>query len=542
MPGLEHPPSPDYVHGPEYLEYLVPSDDEVPIEDQPLPADVSPTALSLGYVADSDPLEEDSKEDPAEYPTNGGDNNNDDDDDEEEDEEEEEHLAPTVSTTLHAVDPVPSAEDTEAFETDESAPTPTHTSPTYAKAPLGYRAAMIRSRAASPSPRLCRARISVRPQTPMSTATEALIDAVDAALPSSPPPSLLNPLSSLLPQIPSPPLPLPSPPLPLPTPSLPLLLPSIDCKDDIPKAYFPPQKRLCLTAPTPMFEMGESSTAAAARQAKRLMSREVGYEITDTWDELVDAIQQIAPTTLEGDDRALLRARVNMFVRDRRYHVHTTMLLESEARHARQAWSQAIDCNRAVHAELLAYQLTAALGRIHTLEARKPARTDDPKDANTQGVSTALTEYEANRGSGNGDDSHDSGSGRRTEQAARECTYNDFMKCQPLNFKGTEVVVGLTQWFEKIESVFHISNCIIVFQIKFATCTLLGNDLTWWDSYVKDCEIKKLEIELWNLKMKCTDVLSYNQRFQELALMCSRMFPEGSDEVKKYVSGLPDMI
>ncbi|GJW64942.1 hypothetical protein Tco_0116826 [Tanacetum coccineum] len=55
VPGTEHPPSPDYVPGLEYPEYLVPSDDEAPIEDQPLPADASPTAISPGYVADSDP-------------------------------------------------------------------------------------------------------------------------------------------------------------------------------------------------------------------------------------------------------------------------------------------------------------------------------------------------------------------------------------------------------------------------------------------------------------------------------------------------------
>ncbi|GKG02286.1 hypothetical protein Tco_0306991 [Tanacetum coccineum] len=62
----------------------------------------------------------------------------------------------------------------------------------------------------------------------------------------------------------------------------------------------------------------------------------------------------------------------------------------------------------------------------------------------------------------NGDDSHSSGVGiRRPMQVARECTYPDFLKCQPLNFKGTEGVVGLTQWFEKMESVFSISNCTI---------------------------------------------------------------------------------
>ncbi|GKB09377.1 putative reverse transcriptase domain-containing protein [Tanacetum coccineum] len=135
----------------------------------------------------------------------------------------------------------------------------------------------------------------------------------------------------------------------------------------------------------------------------------------------------------------------------------------------------------------------------------------------SQGVVDALVEHEANR-SRNGDDSHDSGTGvRRHVPVTLAC------------------------------------------QIKFATCTLQGNALTWWNSHVmtvghdvtyamtwktlkkmmtdKYCprgEIKKLEIKLWKLKVKGTDVLSYNQRFQELALMCGRMFPEESDEVEKH--------
>ncbi|GJY29639.1 hypothetical protein Tco_0405406, partial [Tanacetum coccineum] len=55
-------------------------------------------------------------------------------------------------------------------------------------------------------------------------------------------------------------------------------------------------------------------------------------------------------------------------------------------------------------------------------------------------------------------------------------------------------------------------------------------------------EIKKLEVELWNLKVKGTNIASYTLRFQELTLMCGRMFPEESDEVERYVGGLPDMI
>ncbi|GJU52038.1 hypothetical protein Tco_1221593 [Tanacetum coccineum] len=55
------------------------------------------------------------------------------------------------------------------------------------------------------------------------------------------------------------------------------------------------------------------------------------------------------------------------------------------------------------------------------------------------------------------------------------------------------------------------------------------------DKYRLRDEIKKLKVEMWNLKVKGTDVVSYNKRFQELALMCARMFPEESDKIEKYV-------
>ncbi|GJX37317.1 hypothetical protein Tco_0250620, partial [Tanacetum coccineum] len=100
-----------------------------------------------------------------------------------------------------------------------------------------------------------------------------------------------------------------------------------------------------------------------------------------------------------------------------------------------------------------------------------------------QGVSAALAARDATR---NGVGSHTSGTGvRGSERIARECTYQDFMKCKPLYFKGTEEV---------------------------------------------------------NLKVIGTDVVKYNQRFQELALLCVRMFPEESDKIERYVGGLPDMI
>nr|GFB78768.1 hypothetical protein [Tanacetum cinerariifolium] len=89
-------------------------------------------------------------------------------------------------------------------------------------------------------------------------------------------------------------------------------------------------------------------------------------------------------------------------------------------------------------------------------------------------VANALVEHETNR-SKNGDDNHDSGTGsRRTKRATRERTYSDFLKCQPLNFKA----------------------------IPWKTLMKMMTD-----KYCPRGEIKKLEIEMWNLKVKGTDVV-----------------------------------
>ncbi|GKD65923.1 hypothetical protein Tco_1308031 [Tanacetum coccineum] len=384
MPDPKHPPSPDYVPGPEepeqaplspvfvlepeYLEYLVPSDDEATIEDQPLPADASSTALLPG---DDDDDSSDDVDD------------NDDDQEEEqeapEEDEEEEHLAPADSTTLPASDIVPSAEDTEALETDESAPTP-------------------------PPPRLRR---------------------------------------------------------------------------------------------TWMYKVGESSTVAATRQPELdVTTIDATPEHPMSKERVTDLATTLARDTHEiyvrledaQDNRALQMGRVNMLFRDRQFHRHTAVLLDSKARHAREAWSHSMNYIKAVHAELQEY-------RVQTLEAREPelARDPEPQDgpadagSSSQGIVDALVEHDANR-SRNGDDSHDSGTGlRRQVPVTRECTYTDFLKCQPFNFKGTERVVGLTQWFEKMETIGH--------EVAYAmTWKTLKKMMT--HKYCPRGEIKKLEIKL----------------------------------------------
>ncbi|GKB97437.1 putative reverse transcriptase domain-containing protein [Tanacetum coccineum] len=124
-------------------------------------------------------------------------------------------------------------------------------------------------------------------------------------------------------------------------------------------------------------------------------------------------------------------------------------------------------------------------------------------------------------------------------QTARPCFYADFMKCQPLNFKGTEGEVGLTWWIEKMELVFNISGCAIENQVKFATCTLLGAALTWWNG-----QMRTLGPEAYAMtwEVKGNDVPTYTECFQELALICTKFVANKTEKVDKYISGLPENI
>nr|GEX51386.1 putative reverse transcriptase domain-containing protein [Tanacetum cinerariifolium] len=215
----------------------------------------------------------------------------------------------------------------------------------------------------------------------------------------------------------SPPLPVLSPPLPLPSPlttsptdtRTPLgyrevkirmraLLPSTSCRTDILEADVPPRKRACLTIPAPELEVRESSAAGATRQPgptesdlRRYKVEQAGYRITDTWDEIVDTLMEIALTTLEGVKERVIELDTTVRQRtdeDRPDHCRTAMLLDREAMYTRDA-----DRSR------------------------------------------------------NGDNNNDSGTGRRRQMTTpRERTYTDFLKCQPMSFQDTEGVVGLTRW------------------------------------------------------------------------------------------------
>ncbi|GJY31271.1 hypothetical protein Tco_0414766 [Tanacetum coccineum] len=403
---------------------------------QHLPDDASPVALSSGYIADSDPAEdeEDPEEDPADYPANGGDDDDessDDDDDVEEDEEEEEHLAPADSTDVASpgVDPVLSAEETKPFETDEYAVTP----------PPAY---------------CTTARISVRPQALLPTSIEARItEFASAPTPLLPPPYPLSPWSSPLPHIPSPPLPLPSPPLTSPTyDQAPLghREAMIRVRDDIPEEDMPPQKRFVLIALPPGPGHDARTIARAADRAE-----DVVY---------VRALQAFKHRMMTSIEEVNLRVSYQAQVCRKESKDFYTQLHDAQT--DRRDIKLEIDVNRALlarletletHVSRMEWQHQAVedravrqMMRTHVLEAR--AQIDMVEDTGATNAMTpesiqAIIDRAIQRNSTHTQDdaSQSSGGGlRRHVQFARVCSYTDFMKCQPLNFKGTEGVVGLS--------------------------------------------------------------------------------------------------
>ncbi|GJW74263.1 reverse transcriptase domain-containing protein [Tanacetum coccineum] len=199
------------------------------------------------------------------------------------------------------------------------------------------------------------------------------------------------------------------------------------------------------------------------------------------------------------------------------------------------------------------------------MEAREAARTLEPLNENGDELE-GENGGNGNGGNGNRNGNHGMNYGGFMP-VARECTFQDFLKCKPHNFSGTEGVVGLTRWFEKMETVFNISNCPPKYQVKYATCTLQDSALTWWNSHKRTIgveaaytmnwvelmklmtevycprnEIQKMETELWNLTVKGNDLTAYTQRFQELILLCTRMVPDEEDRVERFIGGLPDNI
>nr|GFA44771.1 hypothetical protein [Tanacetum cinerariifolium] len=338
------PPSPDYVPGPKH------ADDEIVAEDRPYAEDASPNAQSPEYVPESD-LEahpeddddEDPEDDPVDHPADGGDDGDDEDgsseDDEDDDmdieaDEEEEHPAHADSVVVASTsaDQAPSAEETEPFETNESAATP----PPH---PAYRMTARISIPAPVPKPAWSDSKI-VRllaiPDVGLMV-DYGFVDTIDREIMRDPEREVGYGI--------------------------------IDSWDEIVEAL---QGAPVSTDTELGGYMGEFETRVRQdtdeiymREIMRDPEREVGYRIIDSWDEIVEALQG-APVSTDTElggymgefetrvrqdtdeiymrlddeqtERHLLAGQLNMLFRDRRAHAYTRHLMETEARLSREAW------------------------------------------------------------------------------------------------------------------------------------------------------------------------------------------------------------
>nr|GFA49769.1 hypothetical protein [Tanacetum cinerariifolium] len=361
----------DYIPGPEEPEQAPPSPDYSP--------EYVPESDLEAHPEDDD--DEDPKEDPVVYPADGGDDGDDeegsseDDKDDDmdieadEEEEEEEHPAPADSVVVAstAADQAPSAEETEPFETDESAATP----PPH------------------PAYRMT-ARISIPAPVPMQAWTDSEIVRLLAM--SSPPASPLSPWSSPPPQIPFPPLPpILSPPSPVLSPALhPSPIHSlgyraamIRLRDEVASTLSPPLQ-LPLLLLLDQLDRRAHAYKRHLMETKARMSREAWVRSTDTSDLVRGEVMSLRTTVLD--------------------HMRSTKIVE--LRTAQQG------------------QVTALQGQKQMAPKRTTWSTADQETINAtsvtnaklqamidKGVTTALTARDALR-STNGDDSHNSRTGR----------------------------------------------------------------------------------------------------------------------------------
>ncbi|GJX85927.1 hypothetical protein Tco_0336701 [Tanacetum coccineum] len=289
------------------------------VEEQPLPPVDSPIAESPGYVAESDP-----EEDPEEYKDDETEDGPDEDEEDEEDEEEEEHLAPADSTTVIPADePVFPPEGTEPIipppSTDITIGARITVRPqtSISLPPEAEVERLLTMTTPSPSPPISLSPPSAGERLARIASTQALIDAVTAALP-----------------------PPPLPPLP---PSLSIPSP-VDRRDDIPESEQPPRKRLHLSTLGSRYEIGESSTTRPTRgqgidygfvstvdaEERRQGIRDVGYGIRDTWVDPAEAVPEIAPMTV-GERVDMDSQRVDLLMRDMMTLQETVWMVEEDA-------------------------------------------------------------------------------------------------------------------------------------------------------------------------------------------------------------------
>ncbi|GJY98755.1 hypothetical protein Tco_0516185 [Tanacetum coccineum] len=144
--------------------------------------------------------------------------------------------------------------------------------------------------------------------------------------------------------------------------------------------------------------------ATMDREIKHDPERDVGYGITELWDEIVETLQGAPVSTDtelgrhmtafeiytrlddEQSQRQLLVGRLNMLFRDRRAHAYTRHQMETEARLSREAWRRSMDANDLARGEVMSLRTTVLDERVE--DSRSYPTAAAYKDIDSYAVST----------------------------------------------------------------------------------------------------------------------------------------------------------
>ncbi|GJS12027.1 reverse transcriptase domain-containing protein [Tanacetum coccineum] len=107
----------------------------------------------------------------------------------------------------------------------------------------------------------------------------------------------------------------------------------------------------------------------------------------------------------------------------------------------------------------------------------------------------------------------------------KACNYKESVQFMHENFRGTEVEV------ERVSSSVYLDTAHATPWSDFKAMFIR--------KYCPRNENKQMENEPWNLKVKGTNLTAYNQRFQELILLCPKMVPNTDRLLERYIEGLP---
>nr|GEU43194.1 reverse transcriptase domain-containing protein [Tanacetum cinerariifolium] len=280
--------------------------------------------------------------------------------------------------------------------------------------------------------------------------------------------------------------------------------------------------------------------------------------------------------------------RVDLLMEDKTAHQETIQIMKEEAYDTQEAWAHSIGLSQAVHSKLQTHR-----EQVYTHESTPDAATVAGRHAQMVETLRVMEDMRQEMGDMQAELLALREQPRRARQPGKDARVPDHQDAPrdadnkimaPVTRQGPNIPPNNTNpnnmTLESVQAMIdqallrnstngdesHSSHEDNRRNVKFSTCTPLDAALTWWNSQIRSLgsdaysmtwevlknkitdkywpqgEINKLEIKLWNLKVKGNDVPAYTECVQELTLICTKFVANETEKIDKYIGGLLDNI